>query len=82
MARVGFKTAAVKEEEARELENGNSPLEGQPQMGMPPVVAETFERLEALNDFVVSEQFAKLDANSKQTVLNDLLYVSQVANIL
>jgi len=83
MARVGFKTAAVKEEEAREIENNNSPLaQGEEMISVPPVVAETFERLEDLNNFIVSKQFSELNEDAKQTVLKDFHYLSQISTII
>jgi len=84
MGKLGFKTQAVREQEERELvEANNSPLEqGEEMVGVPLVVAETFNRLEDLNKFIVSKQFSELPADAKQNVLNDFAYISQIASIL
>ena len=78
---VGFKTRAIKEQEARELEeNKNSPSNaGEEMVGVAPVVAETYDRLENLSNFIMSKQFTELNADAKQIALSDFAYYSQVA---
>jgi len=78
MARVGFKTKAIREEEALEQKEGNSP-QVEEMVNVTPVVAETFDRLENLSNFIVSKQFTELNSDAKKTVLSDFAYYSQVA---
>lgn len=84
MGVLGFKTQAVKEAEAKALlENNNSPLEqGEEMISVPPVVAETFDRLETLNNVIVGEEFSKMNPQQRQMILSDFAYLSQVAAIL
>ena len=82
MGRVGFKTQAIIEQEALEQENNSPQLLGEEMVSVAPVVAETINRLENLNSFIMSKEFSKLTADNKQAVLNDFAYISQIASII
>jgi len=80
--RVGFKTQAIIKQEALEQENNSPQLVGEEMVSVSPVVAETINRLENLNSFIMSKEFSKLTADNKQAVLNDFAYISQIASII
>jgi len=80
--RVGFKTQAIIKQEALEQENNPPQLVGEEMVSVSPVVAETINRLENLNSFIMSKEFSKLTADNKQAVLNDFAYISQIASII
>jgi len=82
MGRVGFKTQAIIEQEALEQENNSPQLVGEEMVSVSPVVAETINRLENLNSFIMSKEFAKLNEDAKQSVLDDFMYFSQIASII
>jgi len=80
--RVGFKTQAIIKQEALEQENNSPQLVGEEMVSVSPVVAETINRLENLNSFIMSKEFAKLNEDAKQSVLDDFMYFSQIASII
>jgi len=79
MRAIGFKTKATREQEAN---SNNSPQEQEELINVTPLQAETFERINSMNEFICGNEFSKLKEEDKQKVLLDFSYYSKVAAIV
>lgn len=83
MATVGFKTQAQREAELNEKENAKLNVQAeapsvQAEGNVLPVHAATIDRINKTYEFICGEGFANIDSESKQRILSDFHYYSQV----